>query len=326
LPCFKKCASKFDKPSRKMQIKIKPTLCLVLAIVSVTHAANRFSKSISDRKRSIGNKLSRTKKSVGNSLYKAKNSTRNGFNKRIHGLRGNEPSLGTMEDKQNAANSQAYCIDGSNCKSSWNLGKFTAMNWMLALNDNRMASEVTIPGTHDTFALQSNDDSFNGKWGWVPGMAKFKDDQGLARGDKLKQGKQGMDLVVTQVLSFTKQLELGLRAFDFRMIADPESSASEQKIRFTHNHVYQDSFFSDALRDALEFMKRNPGQFLIIKYKLEKGVKKGVKLEKSWFINRVRELCPDETKCVIETGAGSGEWASDTVGKLRNKIIFFSKR
>ena len=60
--------------------------------------------------------------------------------------------------------------------------------------------------------------------------------------------------MVTQVLTLTKQMELGIRAFDFRMIADPKSKKSEEKIRFTHGHVYQDAFFPDALTDALNFI------------------------------------------------------------------------
>ena len=108
------------------------------------------------------------------------------------------------------------------------------VRWMSALEDDRAINELSIPGTHDSGATHSIAD--------VAGKC--------------------------QSLSIEDQLYIGVRFFDIRL------QLVEDDFNVVHSFVDQDTEFDDVLEDMVEFVEKNPSEFLIVSIKEDADAKR----------------------------------------------------
>lgn len=102
---------------------------------------------------------------------------------------------------------------------------------MRSVPDSNKLSEMSIPGTHDSYA--------NICGGSICGWVK------------------------TQTWSVPKQLKKGIRFFDVRL--RPINGV----LAIHHSHVFLHKYFGDALNDFKYFLQRNPSETILVRYKDE---------------------------------------------------------
>ncbi|MCI5148230.1 MAG: phosphatidylinositol-specific phospholipase C domain-containing protein [Candidatus Electrothrix sp. MAN1_4] len=110
-------------------------------------------------------------------------------------------------------------------------------NWMAQLNENKLVTEVNLPGTHDsgTFAEATF---------WSIGV---------------EQGR-------CQTMSFKEQLEAGVRFFDIRL------EKQDDDYRFCHGgYISYDLMFHNVLEVFLNFLRKNPTEFIVMSVKCDNG-------------------------------------------------------
>ena len=127
-------------------------------------------------------------------------------------------------------------------------------NWMTKLDKNTLIKDIVFPGTHDSLAyswtnidkIYSKNNSLftniNKLW-WIPGI-NYK----INRWAK------------TQNLSIFKQLQKGVRCFDIRIVLEKDN-----KCYGFHKFLFSE--LNKALIDILKFIKRNPYEIIIIRYR-----------------------------------------------------------
>ncbi|MGO4701476.1 phosphatidylinositol-specific phospholipase C domain-containing protein [Dyella sp. 2RAB6] len=101
-------------------------------------------------------------------------------------------------------------------------------DWMRQLPDTTRLSEMSIPGTHDSAAL-----------------------------------KYGGDIVLTQSLTITRQLNGGVRFLDLR------ARHINNVFAMHHGPVYQGAMFGDVLGEMIDFLRRHPSETIIARLKEE---------------------------------------------------------
>lgn len=109
----------------------------------------------------------------------------------------------------------------------------TGAKWMGEVEDSRLITDLSIPGTHDSGATHSIFD--------VAGKC--------------------------QDTSISRQLNMGVRFFDLRL------QLVNNEFRIVHSFVDQDLKFKDVMKDISEFISRNKSEFIIISIKQEETSK-----------------------------------------------------
>jgi hypothetical protein len=113
----------------------------------------------------------------------------------------------------------------------------TGNNWITPLDDNIYLTQLSIPGTHDTFTYA----------------------------DMVAEGVSG-NLARTQTEGFdiTKQLEMGIRAFDFRPARGGSGLFVENAVWFYHGVVRIKVKFKAGLESLISYLDSNPGECAVI--------------------------------------------------------------
>ncbi|MBU4691086.1 hypothetical protein [Mycoplasma zalophi] len=110
---------------------------------------------------------------------------------------------------------------------------YLATDWMKELPDTRILSSLSLPGTHDSTM-------YNG-YGFLYSFG-------------------GSLLATTQHFNFEDQLKIGIRAFDLRMQNDG---------RLVHGIIPSYQTLDDAFRFYVDFLKKHPTEFLVVRIKDE---------------------------------------------------------
>ncbi|MEX3099023.1 phosphatidylinositol-specific phospholipase C [Serratia ureilytica] len=103
--------------------------------------------------------------------------------------------------------------------------------WMSKLGDNRLITQVSIPGTHDSASFHSN--------------------------------ITGAGFTQTQSWDIKQQLNYGVRFLDARCRLIDDVFAMH------HGPVYLKQQFGDFLQTCIDFLKRNPTEFIVLSVKKE---------------------------------------------------------
>jgi len=169
--------------------------------------------------------------------------------------------------------------DGSTDNSFRVTANPTHPNWMTSYihNDKRL-SEFAIPGTHDSGTYAMNKDDITNKW------------------------------AVCQDYALLVQMYFGIRAFDMRLGVD-----SDGHLKVFHGDYETHLTFDTVIRQAFEFLDKNPGEAIIMFIKHEHA-------------GDIRDKFTE----VLDNRNPSGDryWLNDqmpTMGEIRNKIVFVNR-
>lgn len=113
-------------------------------------------------------------------------------------------------------------------------------DWMKKLDKNTLIKDIVFPGSHDSLTYSSS--NINKLW-WLPGL-------------NYKINRWGQ----TQKLSIFRQLKLGIRCFDVRIIL-----SEDNKCYGIHTFLFSE--LNKAIKDFLKFIKENPYEIIIIRYR-----------------------------------------------------------
>lgn len=152
---------------------------------------------------------------------------------------------------------------------------WTGSNWMSELPDDAYVAQVSIPGTHD---------SATGNGTTMDSFAR------------------------TQEISLDKQLELGIRAFDFR------PKANGNTLEAHHGIINCKITFDDAMKNVIgKFLDDNPDEFVVLHLLAVESNAKYAELLKALFESDVLK-----DKVIA--------FRRDlTVGEMRGKILVLSR-
>lgn len=100
-------------------------------------------------------------------------------------------------------------------------------DWMGALDDDLPVSRLSAPGTHNSMSFY------------------------------------GGDIVATQTMPLTEQMNAGVRVFDIRL------RASDNRFAIHHGLVYQHAGFGDVLDDMVRFLQQHPAEVLFVRVREE---------------------------------------------------------
>ncbi|SJZ41834.1 hypothetical protein [Mycoplasmopsis verecunda] len=100
--------------------------------------------------------------------------------------------------------------------------------WLKGVNGKKTLFQMSLPGTHDSAAYAGNWNAFT--WAWTK----------------------------TQSMTFTQQLNAGIRAFDLR---------SHANLKLAHGPIEMDASFQSALLEMVDFLKKNPSEFIFFRIK-----------------------------------------------------------
>lgn len=137
-------------------------------------------------------------------------------------------------------------------------------DWMSALPDGKLMSELSIPGTHESCALYSSDKQDE----WAKAV-----DTGVAAVDKIggffaSVAGKATDAVtgaacICQALKISDQLRAGVRYLDIRLCN------SKDALLVFHGAVYQHQNFDGVLKACTAFLDAHPSECIIMSVKKE---------------------------------------------------------
>ena len=143
--------------------------------------------------------------------------------------------------------------------------------WMTSLKDDVLLSELSIPGTHDTMALHGGPavaaiaagatagTVIAGMTGPAAGIvAPAAAIVGAVVGPFISA-----DVVRTQRMPLSNQLESGIRVLDIRCRHIGDGFAIH------HGQVYQHANFDDVLKAVVKFLRDNPRETVLMRVKEE---------------------------------------------------------
>ena len=170
----------------------------------------------------------------------------------------------------------------------------TGNNWITPLDDNIYVQQLSIPGTHD--AAARNTMSYIG----VTGNAQAK--------------------------TITQQLDMGIRAFDFR--AAYRTGSGYNSMWMWHGFLYCDVSLNDCLDDVKNYLKANPGEFSIIQFRHETETRPLSILTPKNTSNWASGILASLQRIDVADGDYKGiiQWKEDlTIGECRGHIIVLTR-
>ena len=110
-------------------------------------------------------------------------------------------------------------------------------SWMSKISDDTSIADISIPGTHDSGAFDSDTGAFENNW------------------------------VLAQSHNIENQLKLGVRWFDIRVRA--QKSDDGYYLGVYHGHFYLNLSFYSVLKSAKDFLEKHPTETVAIMIKQE---------------------------------------------------------
>ena len=144
--------------------------------------------------------------------------------------------------------------------------------WMTSLKGDVLLSELSIPGTHDSMALHGGPAVTAIAAGATAGTVIAGMTTGpfagiVAPAAAIVGAVAGpfisVDVVRTQRMTLSNQLESGIRALDIRCRQVGDGFAIH------HGQVYQHANFDDVLKAVVKFLRANPGETVVMRVKEE---------------------------------------------------------
>ncbi|WP_426461349.1 phosphatidylinositol-specific phospholipase C domain-containing protein [Mycoplasma hafezii] len=132
----------------------------------------------------------------------------------------------------NQLNLSLLDFDNNNDAAFQPYAKYRYNDWMKYVNGNKTLFQMSIPGTHDSAAFQGT--GFN--WGVFWKKAR------------------------TQAMSITRQLNMGIRAFDLR---------ADYDLNMRHGITYLSDNLDSVMSQMKQFLAENPSEFVIFRIKDE---------------------------------------------------------
>ncbi len=161
------------------------------------------------------------------------------------------------------------------------IAKTSNSDWMSFVPRDRLLSELSLPGTHGSMALHGSIASLN---------------------------------VKNQTMSFTTQLESGLRAFDMRV------HHTKDRLELHHGAFSQHTFFDDdVLKIAAEFLANHPSETLIMRVKEDHDPTNNTRTLNETFAYH-KNLYPD-----LMWDPTSNNSDNPTLDEIRGKIVILTQ-
>ncbi|HIH7565176.1 TPA: phosphatidylinositol-specific phospholipase C [Yersinia enterocolitica] len=175
-------------------------------------------------------------------------------------------------------------------------------NWMSHLSDTQLLSQISIPGTHDSASFRSN--------------------------------VFGAGFTQTQSWNIRKQLDQGVRFLDARC------RLINNVFTMHHGAVFLKQQFGDFITTCIDFVKRNPSEFIILSVKQEHTVENSTKSfhkvmraryiephnEIFYLDNKIPNIGEIRGKIVLlrrysgdKAGIDASHWKNDTSFEIKNK-------
>ncbi|AIN19247.1 phosphatidylinositol-specific phospholipase C, X domain protein [Yersinia rochesterensis] len=175
-------------------------------------------------------------------------------------------------------------------------------NWMSRLSDSQLLSQISIPGTHDSASFRSN--------------------------------VLGAGFTQTQTWNIREQLEHGIRFLDARC------RLINNVFTMHHGAVFLKQQFGDFLTTCIDFIKRNPTEFIILSVKQEHTTEKSTKgfneimqeryinpHNKLFYLqNKIPSIGDVRGKIVLlrrysgdKVGINASRWKDDATFEIKNK-------
>ena len=167
---------------------------------------------------------------------------------------------------------------------------------------NKELKNLVIPGTHDsgTAAISEENAIVSSDKGIPESLAKIAP-QKLVGWSK------------TQDLTIRKQLEIGVRFFDFRVSFEKEDKNNDNMLCLSHG--LRGEKLDDVLADIQDFTKKNPREIIMIKFKSFSDEKCKKENLNSLVADRLKKYLGDS---IIQTQDINVELPSATIEKLIN--------
>lgn len=148
--------------------------------------------------------------------------------------------------------------------------------WMKNLSNQKSIDTISIPGTHDSASFY------------------------------------GGDIVQTQSMSITDQLNSGVRFLDIRL------RHINNVFAIHHGSVFQKQFFGDILNQVSDFLQKNPSEFILMRVKKEHTEENNTRKFEDTFSEYVNKY----SDIIFNSG---GDSYFPTVYDARGKIIFLDQ-
>merc|ERR1719328_59715 len=170
---------------------------------------------------------------------------------------------------------------------------------MRNIPDNKYLSELTIPGTHNSYARYSGSENM------LPIVATFFE-----------------KYTICQDWTVEKQLEVGIRFFDVRF------RPVENGFDVHHGPIWQKKNGEDVFREFKDFLKKNPSETVLISYQDEtKGGKVNPGPGADDFKDILRGFLDnnDFKPWIYGKNNGESNTIMPTLGQARGKMVLIDK-
>lgn len=168
-------------------------------------------------------------------------------------------------------------------------------DWLSMVRDDAKVCKLSIPGTHD---------SMTGMGFYTPIIKYFSN-----------------IMAISQVSTFSEQMNCGIRFFDFRPVVAIDTLAKNpedrQILRLAHGFTEVNVSLEQSIDWMQQFLKEHPTEFFIVKIQADNGMES----QQNWttLLNKVLSL--EKYK-----GLFLESWRPDlTVADMRGKILWLSR-
>jgi len=162
---------------------------------------------------------------------------------------------------------EAYAHPHESFNGSFDRVEVSRSNWMEALSDLIKITELSIPGTHDSWAANNTPeppieaDCGSLDSDFLCELVDFMEGFGVNPADEINPADL-KELAQTQAWSLENQLKNGIRALDIR-VRCAGSTACDFSLH--HGSIFLDkNFRGDTLPVILKFLKEHPSEFIIM--------------------------------------------------------------
>lgn len=165
-------------------------------------------------------------------------------------------------------------------------------NWITPLDDNIYLTQLSIPGTHDTFTYaEFSFDGLSGVWA--------------------RTQTEGFDI--------TQQLQMGIRAFDFRIARGGTGIFVDNTVWFYHGVVRIKLKFEEGLKSLISYLDANPGECAVVLVRHETEI--NTLYGQSDWASKVNTILADSN-----ISSHIVPYSSElTLGDVRGKIVILTR-